>query len=118
MVFVDILWLCVMLYLSHASGEHTARQSRELHRITRINEKVLRVVAHLVCYMVLGVLWAITVDVSIWLAALIPVAVIDEGTKQFIKGRHTSYPEMGLNILGAAIGVSVVILIKMVMNTI
>lgn len=39
---MDILWLCVMVYLSHAGGGHTARQSRELHRITRINEHKLR----------------------------------------------------------------------------
>ena len=55
-VILDVIWLSIMLYLSHASGEHTYRHSRELHRITRINEHSLRVMAHLFCYAVLGLL--------------------------------------------------------------
>lgn len=104
-VFLDIIWLCIMLYLSHASGEHTSRQSRELHRITRINEHSLRVMAHLFCYAILGLLWSLTVGRSWWIAALIPVAVLDEWTKKFVPGRHSNVAEMGINIMGAAIGV-------------
>lgn len=110
-VLLDIIWLCIMLYLSHASGEHTSRQSRELHRITRINEHYLRIMAHVICYMILGMLWSITIGRSIWVTALIPIAIFDESTKKYVEGRHTSYPEMGLNILGAAIGVGIVNLI-------
>ena len=64
MIWWDILWLCVMFYLSHTNGENTARQSKELHRITGIKEKTLRVSAHLICYMILGVLWSFTVENS------------------------------------------------------
>ena len=38
LVFLDILWLKLMLYLSHANGEDTARHSKALHKITKINE--------------------------------------------------------------------------------
>ena len=107
-VFLDIIWLCIMLYLSHASGEHTSRQSRELHRITRINEHSLRIIAHLFCYVILGLLWSLTVGRSPWILVLALVSVLDEWTKKFVPGRHFDVAEMGLNILGAAIGVGMV----------
>lgn len=104
-VLLDIIWLCIMLYLSHASGEHTSRQSRELHRITRINEHSLGVMAHLFCYAILGLLWSLTVGRSWWMLLLIIVSVLDEWTKKFVPGRHSNVAEMGINIMGAAIGV-------------
>ena len=106
-VILDIIWLCIMLYLSHASGEHTSRQSRELHRITRINEHSLRVMAHLLCYAVLGLLWSLTVGKSWWIMILILVSVIDEWTKKYVPGRHSNVVEMGINIIGAVAGVLV-----------
>ena len=94
-----------MFYLAHAGGEHTARQSRELHRITRINEHKLRVMAHLFCYAVLGLLWSLTVGKSWWIMMLVLESIFDEWSKKFVPGRHSNIAEMGMNILEAAIGV-------------
>lgn len=36
---------------------------------------------------------------------LIIASVLDEWTKKFVPGRHSNVAEMGINIMGAAIGV-------------
>ena len=105
---IDAVWLVFMIYLSHSSGETTSRQSRQLHRITRINEQALRYLGHIACYFILGTLWSITVDRSWLLIVLGPVAVLDEATKVFVPGRHCSVAEIGLNIVSALAGVIVI----------
>lgn len=102
---LDIIWLIIILYLSHTNGEHTAKHSKDLQRLIKINEHLLRQIAHIACYMVLGALWSLTVGTTYWLLLLVPVLVLDEATKQFIPGRHTSTFEMGLNVIGAAVGI-------------
>ena len=111
LVLLDILWLILMLYLSHASGEHTARHSKALHKMTRVNEHILRKMAHLFCYVILGMFWSLTVGKCAWIFTLIPVAVLDEWTKKYVPGRHMSIAEMGINIAGAAIGVGIILIL-------
>lgn len=106
-----IYTLIIMLYLSHTSGEHTARHSKALHKMTRVNEHILRKMAHLFCYAVLGLLWSLTVGKCVWIFTLIPVAVLDEWTKKYVPGRHMSIAEMGINIAGAAIGVGIILIL-------
>lgn len=108
LVLLDILWLILMLYLSHASGEHTARHSKVLYKMTRVNEHVLRKMAHLFCYVILGLLWSLTVGKCVLILMLVPVAVLDEWTKKYVPGRHMSIAEIGINIAGAAIGVGII----------
>ena len=69
---------------------------------------MLRVSAHVVVYVVLGALvrlaW-LSAPTGIIIPAAAGVGIIDEWSKQFISGRHCSYKEMGLNVVGAVLGV-------------
>ena len=75
----------------------------------------LRRLAHVVVYAMLTVLLAITLKLggySPWLTADIIVwAWADEATKPLVRGRHFSWFDVGLNVLGIAIGMIAVILI-------
>lgn len=65
---------------------------------------MLRVSAHVVVYVVLGILFCLSFPLHcLWIVFLIAVA--DEATKPLVKGRHCSLKEMGLNVVGAVLGV-------------
>ena len=122
---LTILWFLFMTYLSHQDGEHTGRTSRELAEklsaldfldsdINILNGR-LRRLAHVVVYAVLAVLLAITLKLgghSVWLTVGIIVwAWVDEATKPLVQGRHFSWLDVGLNILGIAIGMVIAVVI-------
>lgn len=117
-----MLWFLFMTYLSHQDGEHTGRTSRELaDKLSFLDSDInilngrLRRWAHVVVYAVLTVLLAITLKLggySPWLiVGIIVWAWADEATKPLVQGRHFSWFDVGLNVLGIAIGMSIVILI-------
>lgn len=114
-----------MTYLSHQDGEHTGMASRELaeklsaldflgSEMNILNGR-LRRLAHVVVYAVLAVLLAITLKLgghSPWLTAGIIVwAWADEATKPLVQGRHFSWFDVGLNVLGIVIGMVIVVVI-------
>ncbi len=85
--------------------------------MTGVSESLLRLIAHVLLYMVLAVLvvlaWS---DTQVWMIslALAITAVVDEWSKElrFFPGRHCSVvPDMMLNLLGAGIGVGIGVLI-------
>jgi len=120
-----ILWLAFLIWLSSEDGASTAHTSRifsqwlmqVLHlpqkQLSQVDAK-LRVIAHFIGFFVLGNLMAAASKVT-WKEAkgiglkVITVgailAVLDEVKKIFIFGRHLSWPEAGLNILGVVGGV-------------
>ena len=106
---ITILWLTFMLVLSHIPGGPSGEESRWLSSMTGVKESVLRRSAHVVLYLVLGVLttlaWA---ETEFWVKGLVLViiAVADESSKalRFFKDRHSSMAEMGLNVVGAIAG--------------
>lgn len=111
-----------MTYLSRQDGEHTGRTSRELaEKLSFLDSDInilngrLRRMAHVVVYAVLAVLLGITLELSghsLWLTAgAIVWAWADEATKPLVQGRHFSWFDVGLNVLGIAIGMIAVILI-------
>ncbi len=111
------LWLLFMTYLSHQDGVHTAVFSRRLaeqlggkadaEKINRINGK-LRRFAHVFVFFVLTVLCGVAFDRYIWIVAVGLWAWADEATKPWIEGRHFSWYDVGLNLIGVGIGVLVV----------
>lgn len=114
-----ILWFLFMTYLSHQDGEHTGRTSRELaEKLSFLDSDInilngrLRRLAHVVVYAMLTVLLAITLKLggySPWLTAGIIVwAWADEATKPLVQGRHFSWFDVALNVLGIAIGMVIV----------
>ena len=106
---ITILWLTFMLVLSHIPGGPSGEESKWLSSMTGVKESVLRRSAHVVLYLVLGVLttlaWA---ETEFWVKGLVLViiAVADESSKalRFFKDRHSSVAEMGLNVIGAIAG--------------
>ena len=110
------LWLLLMTFLSHIGGKTSGAESRWLSDMTGVNEKLLRQLAHVICFMVLAVLVLLSFpDTPLWLKVILLIlwAVIDEASKALpiFQGRHCSIPEIGLNVLGVAIGAGIGILI-------
>ena len=71
----------------------------------KAKESVLRRSAHVVLYLVLGVLTTLAwPETQLWVKGLVLViiAVADESSKalRFFKGRHCSVSEIGLNLVG------------------
>lgn len=106
---ITILWLLFMLILSHIGGKASGAESRWLSQMTGVKEGTLRRSAHVILYLVLGILVsAAWPDTAVWVraAVLALVAVIDETSKALpvFPGRHCSAAEIWLNLGGAAIG--------------
>lgn len=105
-----------MTFLSHQNGEQTGKASMELAKklcfaglnVNKLNS-YLRKVAHVFLFLVFSILLIITLK-SYLLSPVYGVAVAviwswaDERTKPFIKGRHFSWPDVGLNVCGVIIG--------------
>lgn len=116
---LTILWFILMTYLSHQDGEHTGKASYELaEKLKFLNDDVsmlsgrLRRLAHVVVFSVFTILLGITLWLGrypFWpLGFTAAWSYIDEATKPLIQGRHFSWFDVGLNLLGAAIGYGVV----------
>ncbi len=115
-----LLWFLFMTYLSHQDGAHTAVFSRRLaeqfggkadaEKINRINGK-LRRFAHVFVFFVLTVLCRVAFDSYISIAAVCLWAWADEATKPWIEGRHFSWYDVGLNLIGVGIGLVVWLLL-------
>lgn len=110
-----ITWFLFMTYLSHQDGEHTGKTSRELAEkllfldsdINLLNSQ-LRRLAHVIVYTVLVVSLNITLELGrypLWLTMVTVVwAWADEATKRLVQGRHFSWFDVALNVLGIGIG--------------
>lgn len=121
-LILTILWLFFMTYLSHQDGEHTSRASRDLAEhlrfldsdINDLNGK-LRRVAHIVVFAVFAFLLGLTLKIGgaplRWMIAAAVWSYVDEATKPWIQGRHFSWFDVGLNLIGTFIGGAVAILL-------
>lgn len=113
-----VLWLVLMLYLSHQNGSDTWNTSHGLtvylSNLLGLDAQwlhgVIRKLAHVGLYLILELLIVLAAVKSgakkPWLWALLPLAVslLDEGTKPLIPGRHCDLEDILLNDVGAAIG--------------
>ena len=117
-----ILWFIFMTYLSHQDGEHTGKTSRELaehlrfldNDINDLNGK-LRRAAHIVVFAVFTFLLGLTLKVGRislgWMMMAVAWSYVDEATKPWIQGRHFSWFDVGLNLIGIFVGGAVVLLL-------
>lgn len=119
---LTLLWFAFMTFLSHQDGEHTSRTSLELAERLSFLEKdterlncALRRLAHVGVYAVLAILFVCTLRLGRlprWpTAALIFWAWADEATKRWIQGRHFSWLDVALNLLGTLLGAAAVCLL-------
>ena len=119
---IERLRFIFMTYLSHQDGEHTGRASRELaehlrfldNDINDLNGK-LRRAAHIVVFAVFTFLMGLTLKiggVSLgWMLVAALWSYVDEATKPWIQGRHFSWFDVGLNLIGTFIGGAVVLIL-------
>lgn len=114
------VWFVFMTWLSHQTGEQTGRASRtlaqDLHPLCRQEDleqlnALLRKAAHVVVFAVLAALVTLALrraDGALCLPVGYAIVVVwcwaDEATKRFVPGRHFSWLDVGLNLLGSCLG--------------
>ena len=119
---LTVIWFIFMTILSRQDGEHTGKTSRELAEYlhflnTDINELNgrLRRIAHIVVFAVLTVLLGLTLQLGElpigWIGIVTVWSYVDEATKPRIQGRHFSWFDVELNLVGTFIGGIVVLLL-------
>ena len=97
--------------LSHTPGDRSGRQSETLAKLSGVDEGLLRRLAHVFQFLVLGVLtgagfgWIGIGTAAVW-------AVVDEATKPLVPGRHFSWIDVGLNLVGVAVGVGLWLVLR------
>lgn len=101
----------IEIVLSHTPGVASGAQSQSLSRLTHLPEGFLRSFAHVALFLVLALFaalgfgpWAF-VFCTIW-------GVADEATKRWIPGRHCSFEDMVLNLVGVAVGIGLWVLVR------
>ena len=120
---LTVLWFLFMTWLSHQDGEHTSKASMELaehltgvFKFLKTDRDVLngrlRRLAHIFLFFGLTLLLGATLSAAskpLWpgIAAAVVWSWADERTKPFISGRHFGWFDVGLNLLGTAIGAAV-----------
>lgn len=128
---LTILWFCFMTWLSHQNGSETAETSRHLAEglkaifhsrdLNRLNGK-LRRAAHIIVFAVLTVLTLLTMMAGKiegrWIAVCLIAmwSLIDETTKPLIQGRHFSWQDVGLNLIGVGIGCVVIAVVTLAVS--
>lgn len=101
-----VVWFGIEVVLSHTPGDQSGAKSQAISRLTGIDEGLLRRSAHVSLFAVLSLLagvgwgWIGVVVSAVW-------SVLDEMTKRWIPGRHSSAFDMLLNLFGVVIGTAV-----------
>jgi VanZ family protein len=124
---LSISWLAFLVWMSSQNGPATTNTSMRLARfvvqlfgisatkLLRINQ-LFRTLAHFVGFFILGgvvhvsarMTWSNQRHRAVLIVVLCSViAVLDEVKKVFISGRHLSWLEAGLNVLGVICGVAI-----------
>lgn len=114
-LFLTVVWFALMTWLSHQEGELSGEASRELAQRLRFSpfdlettNCYLRRTAHVVVFAILAALALATVLAGRqsfwWLFGVVLWSWADEATKPLIPGRHFSWFDVGLNLLGALLG--------------
>ena len=107
MLILKICFFMVLIlevFLSHQNGSRSSEESRALSSFIHINERVLRILAHVILFLILMFLafrafsarWAVA-GIAAWTLA-------DEATKPLVSGRHFNWSDVGWNIAGAILG--------------
>lgn len=113
---ITTLWFIFMTWLSHQNGEHTRETSRKLaaglpfsNPDKDVLQHYLRRGAHVIVFLVLTILLELTllaVGANPYHGVFFCLnwTWIDEVTKPLVKGRHFSWSDVGLNLLGVFFG--------------
>ncbi|WP_291253884.1 VanZ family protein [Fusobacterium sp.] len=123
LTLITICWFCFMTYLSHQDGESTTKLSKgiiEYFKLINYNKihYIIRKLAHpfVFCIFVVLVLFTLSQKyknrkIHVFVIMLMVLWTwIDEFTKLSVPGRHFSWYDVSLNLLGVIIGVLIFIL--------
>ena len=111
MQLAAVVVFIVEVLLSHTPGPASGAQSQSLSRLTHLPEPLLRRAAHVFLFLVLALLAAL--GFGRWGVGFCAVwSVVDEATKPLVPGRHCSALDIGLNLIGVAVGLSVWVLVR------
>ena len=105
-----ILRFILMTYLSHQTGDGTARTGKRIVGLLKgVDEAFLRTAAHVGCFFILTVLLLTTLKLAgtSVLPGIVGAAIWawgDEWTKQFIMGRHYELIDTAKNLTGVGLG--------------
>lgn len=100
----------VEVVLSHTPGDRSGAESKTLSRLTGIKEVLLRRAAHVALFALLSLFAGLGFGwYGIGFAAL--WSFVDETTKPLIPGRHCSALDIGLNLIGVAVGLAMLALV-------
>ena len=131
---ITTIWFCFMTYLSHQNGKETTELSvgivekiiKYFGLINYYNEIhiLIRHLAHIIVFAILVVLVLLTLaqkwqNKKIFIGAILLTVLWtwgDEITKISIPGRHFSWRDVLLNLLGVIIGIIVFKLIEYLKN--
>lgn len=113
---VTIISFVTLVYLSHQNGKATHKTSLTLAKILGFLysdkeklHKILRRSAHIILFGVFSLLFTLTLhsfSLSLYFLAFpFLYSWADEATKVFSPGRHFSWFDVGLNIIGTILGV-------------
>lgn len=114
---IFVVVLIIEVFLSHQPGEKSGAESMVLSRSLHMNEKILRISAHVILFATLSFLALLSFPTAnIWLriGAVGAWAFLDEWSKgwEIFRGRHFSWQDVGWNALGCVIGVIAAIAAK------
>ena len=103
MKLAAVAWLLIECWLSHTPGPTSGAKSRWLAKTTGVDEGVLRCAAHVFLFAGLGLFAA---EGWGWTGVAVAVlwSFVDEATKVWIPGRHFSWIDVGLNLIGCMVG--------------
>lgn len=126
-ILITTFWFWVMIYLSHQNGKATTELSKrivekiiEYFNLTSYNEihYTIRKLAHPFVFIIFSILVLFTISLKwnnkrIYICVIILMSLwtwLDEVTKLSITGRHFSWLDTLLNLLGVIIGIIIFIL--------
>lgn len=102
---LSITWFILEAWLSHTPGEKSGKESRSLSAVLHVDECFLRKAAHVVMFTVLAMLVSLSFPTwCLWL--VVGWCIVDEATKPLVPGRHFSWLDVGLNLLGTTVGIA------------
>ena len=113
---LTIISFIILFYLSHQNGEDTHETSLNLtNHLSFLSSDTetlhinLRRYAHIFLFAIFTFFFTLTLHISnypyYFLAFPVLYTWADEATKVFIPGRHFSWFDVGLNLIGVVIGV-------------
>lgn len=111
MKIAAVVVFIIEVILSHTPGTVSGNQSRWLSSMTGVKEGLLRRIAHVALFLLLALFSGLGFERYGMTAAFI-WSFLDELTKIPIPGRHFSWFDVALNMLGAAAGTALVVFLR------